>query len=402
MNAKHSASPHPSPVKGEGVLCLLAAAVVLAALPAAHAAETAGEAEGVVVKTLPGIEIDTRAREVRLKGEVVLQAGALELFVCSEGTREHESVLAVRARPSHVTFALALLDLAPGKPGFMTEGGAFSPPAGEVLDITCRYTGADGKGRSVPAHTLLRLAGSDAALDRPLEWVYVGRPEAEALRAADREGTVICLSNFPEAVIDVPFESTADNAALVYEANPKTVPKAGTPVELVIRPAGRRIEPKKVQIEVVLEKGKPPRLDGKETDFEALSKTVSRLPARIRTTLLRVDPEERFGRVMKVQRMLRDALMQVRLALYEPKAEAPEKRPPLVVTVTADDQVTVGGKAMSAKDFRKKVGDLLGEATRLDLRAEPGTAARTVAEIMAAARDAGASVTFSRQPRAKP
>jgi len=384
-------------------LAILFAAALLAAPPAARAAPKP-EARDVVINTLPGIAIDTKAREVRLKGEVVLQDGALELFVCSEGTREHESVLAVRARPSHVTFALALLGLAPGKPGFVTEGGAFSPPAGEVLQITCRFTGADGQERSVPAHALLRLAGSDAALDRPLEWVYVGRPEAEALRAADREGTVICLSNFPEAVIDVPFESTADNASLVYEANPKTVPKAGTPVELVIRPAGRRIRPKKVQIEIVLEKGKPPRLDGKEMAFEALSKTVSSLPARIRTTLLRVDPEERFGRVMKVQRMLRDALMQVRLALYEPKAEgaASEKTPPLVVTVTAEDRVTVGGKSMSAKDFRKQVGDLLGKATRLDLRAEPGTAARTVAEIMAAARDAGASVTFSRRPQEKP
>jgi len=377
-------------------LILLAAALLPAAPPAALAAEEK-EAESVVVKTLPGIEIDTRAREVRLKSKVVLRTGPLELFVCSKGTREHESVLAVPARPSHVTFALSMLGLDPGKPGFTTGAGAFSPPAGRVLHILCRYTGPDGKQHEVPAHKFLRLAGTEADLDRRLDWVYVGRPEADALRAADREGTVVCLSNFPEAVIDVPFESTADNAALVYEANPEAVPKVGTPVELVLRPTERRIEPKKVQAEVVLEKGKPPRLDGKAMDFEALSRAVNRLPARVRTTVLRVDPEERFGRAMKVHRLLRDALMRVRLALYNPKAEASKQPPPLVVTVTAEGRVTVGGQAMSVEEFRKQVGDLLGQKSRLDLRAEAGTSYSTVAEIMAAARDAGASVSFSRK-----
>ena len=375
---------------------LLLAATVLLAAPALAAEAPAGD---VVVKTLPSIEVDTKAREVRLKSEVVLRTGALELFVCSEGTREHESVLAVRARPSHVTFALSLLGLDPGKPGFTTEAGAFSPPAGRVLDITCRYTGPDGKQHTVPAHAFLRLSGSETALDRRLDWVYVGRPEADATRAADREGTVVCLSNFPEAVIDVPFESTADNAALVYEANPDAVPKVGTPVEIVIRPTRRRIEPKQVQAEVVLVKGQPPRLDGKEMDFETLSATVSRLPARIRTTVLRVDPDERFGRVMKVHEILRGALMRVHMTVYEPKAETtgPDTPPALRVVLDAQGRVTVAGKTMSAEAFRKQVADLVGKAARIDVRADAGASYSTVAEVMAAARDAGASVTLSRE-----
>ncbi len=377
---------------------LFAAALLGLSLAAARGADNP-EANDVVIKTLPGITVDTKAREVRLEAKVVLRKGPLELFVCSEGTREHESVLAVRARPSHVTFALALLDLSPGKPGFVTEGGAFSPPAGEVLRLTCRFTGADGKRRAAPAYRLLRLVGAGEGLDRPIDWVYVGRPEAEALRAADREGTVVCLSNFAEAVIDVPFESTSANADLVYEANPEVVPKVGTPVQLVIRPAGRRIEPKKVQVEVVLEKGKPARLDGKAMDLDTLAETVRNLPARIRTTVLHVDPEERFGRALKVQRLLRDALMQVHLALYEPKAEQPDAdaAPPLEVAVTAEDTVKVGGKSLSLKAFCQQIGDLLGDARAIHLRADPATSARTVAQIMAAARDAGASVTFSRE-----
>ena len=382
---------------------LLPAAALLALAALVASAGRAAEApkpgrEDLVIKTLPGITVDLKAREVRLAGEVVLRKGPLELFVCSEGTREHESVVAVRARPSHLTFALALLDLKPGKPGFVTAGGSFSPPAGDVLRILCRYKGADGAACEVPAHTMLRLSGSESPLDRGIDWVYVGRPEAEALRAADREGTVICLSNFREAVIDVPFESSSDNTVLVYEANPKVVPPVGTPVELVIRAAGRRIKPKKVEAEIVLEKGKPLRLDGQAMDLEALGRTVNAMPASIRSTVLRVAPDETFGRVMAVRQVLNDALMRVTLALYTPQPDTPGQAapPPLEVRVTADDQVTVGGKSLSLKAFREQLGDLLGSARGIHVRADAATSASTVAAVMAAARDAGVSVILSR------
>ena len=58
----------------------------------------------------------------------------------------------------------------------------------------------------------------------------------------DREGTVVCLSNFVEAVIDVPFESTSVNTNLVYEANPDTVPPVGTRVRHAKFGEGRVLE----------------------------------------------------------------------------------------------------------------------------------------------------------------
>jgi hypothetical protein len=69
-----------------------------------------------VIKTLPGLVVDTKAREVRLEAEVCLQQGSLELLACSPGTREHESILVVKAKPSHIVFALALVGLPPGSP----------------------------------------------------------------------------------------------------------------------------------------------------------------------------------------------------------------------------------------------------------------------------------------------
>jgi len=371
----------------------------------------AAEGQAAVIKTLPGIVVDTKAGEVRLEGKVVQRSAALELFLCGQNTREHESVLVTRAKPSHVTFALALLGLEPGKPGFATEGGAFSPPAGEVVDVLVRFTAEkteDGKKVKevveLPAWRLLRPAGSEHGLERAIEWVYVGRPEQDALKAADREGTVIGLSNFRDAVIDVPFESSDVNASLLYQANPEVVPEVGTPVEILIRPAGKRIAPQKVEIQVLLLKGKPPMLDGKSMDLQTLRETVNGIPASVRSAVLRADAEESFGRVMEVRDVLRDALMSVHLmavkgdALKTPDGEAPA---PLPVTVTADDKVRVGDKTVSLDEFRKQAGTLLKGVERVVLSAEPKGSWKTVAEVMTIARECGVVATVSRNPAAK-
>jgi biopolymer transport protein ExbD len=102
---------------------------------------------------------------------------------------------------------------------------------------------------------------------------------------------------------------------------------------------------------------------------------------------------------MKVHDALRDALMRVHMTVYKPEADAkgPEPAPPLLVRLAADGRVTVGGKTMAVEAFRKQVSTLLGEATRVDLRADAGASYSTVAAMMAAARDAGASVTLSRE-----
>jgi biopolymer transport protein ExbD len=385
-----------------GVLAVL---LLLAGAAPAEQARPAGD--DIVIKTLPGIIVDTKAKEVRLAGTVCLQKGPLELFVCSQGSREYESVIVVKAKPSHVTFALALLGLAPGQPGLRTEGGAFSPPAGAVLDIIARWSVEKTENgakktevREVPAWKFLKLAGSDQALDRPIEWVYIGRPEPEALRAADREGTVVCLSNFIEAVIDVPFESTNVNADLLYEADFKNVPPQGTPVELIIRPTGRRLEPKKVEIEVVLKKGKPPMLDGKPLEMEDFKNAVNGQPADVRAAVLRADAGETFGRVMEINRILRDALMTIHMVVLEPAAAtAPPTKPaapPLEIQLTAEDKVRLGDKTFSVEEFRAKAGELLKGVERVHLSVEAKTSPKAVAEVMSAARDHGALVAISR------
>jgi biopolymer transport protein ExbD len=356
-------------------------------------------AEVPVIKTLPGIVVDTKVREVRLEGEVCLQRGGLELLACSPGTREHESILVIKAKPSHIVFALALLGLSPGQPGYMTEGGSFSPPGGTVVDITVRFSVAKPDGKTeiveVPAWKLLKPAGSESGLERPLQWVYVGRPSEAALRAADQEGTVICLSNFSEAVLDVPFESTSVNADLLYEANPAVVPPVKTPVEIILRPTPERILPRKVECEVVLRKGQPPMLDGKAMDMAALKNALNAMPADVRTAVLRAEADESVGRFLEVYNLLRDAMMKVYPVLLAPKA-AGLAAAPLVVIVTADGKVRVGDQSLTLEEFRAKAGTLLKGAEKVAISAEKSADQKTVAEVLGIARQQNAIAAISR------
>jgi biopolymer transport protein ExbD len=373
-------------IASAGLAMLLAAALLpgtipgrASAAPAADGAKAAAE-QDVVIKTLPGIVVDTKAKEVRLEGAVCLQRGALELIACAKGSKEHESLFALRAKPSQITFALALLGLEPGQPGYVTAGGAFSPPAGTVLDIVARYLVAGGKTVEVPLWKLLRPSGAESALEQPLQWVYVGQPAAEALKGADDEGTIICLSNFPFAVIDVPFESSADNRKLSFEANPAAVPAIGTPVEIVIRPTAQKVAPRKVEIEIVLRKGQPILLDGKPLDLDKFTQAVNKMPVEIQTAVLRVDPEEKAGRVLEVHDVLREALMKIKLVPW---------LPPLTLSITADDKVRVGEKALALKDFQAEAAALLKGYTHLELAPTKDASPKTVAAVLSTLMELG-------------
>jgi biopolymer transport protein ExbD len=362
-------------------------------------AVAAPASEVPVIKTLPGIVVDTKAREVRLEGEVCLRRGGLELLACSPGTREHESVIVVKAKPSHIVFALALLGLAPGQPGYMTAAGSFSPPGGTVVEVAARWTVAKPAGKTetveVPAWKLLKLGGSESGLERPVQWVYVGRPSEQALRAADQEGTVVCLSNFTEAVLDVPFKSTSVNAELMYEANPAVVPPVKTPVELILRPTSERIEPLKVECEVVLRKGRPPVLDGKPMDMPALRDALNAMPADVRTAVLKAEADESVGRFMQVYDVLRDALMKVHPMLLAPKAAGPGAAQPLAVIVAADGKVRIGEQALTLEEFRAKAGTLLKGAEKVAISAEKSADQKIVAEVLDIAREQGVNAVIS-------
>ena len=78
----------------------------------------------------------------------------------------------------------------------------------------------------------------------PLEhdWVFSGSqivsdPETgEKFYVADRSGEIVCVSNFPTAMIDLPVESSSENARLGFEAATENIPAKGTPVRVILIP----------------------------------------------------------------------------------------------------------------------------------------------------------------------
>ena len=191
----------------------------------------------------PGVRINWEHRLVEVDAEIVLREGPLELLACSSHTREHESILVVRARPMNIFQAMGLIGLQPGSPvRYDDEHGRWLAPVGDPVEIEVRYREGEVE-RTVPARTWLM----DVQRRRPPEtisWVFSGsRTFGDGRFGADLDGTVICVVDFDTALVTVGALHSADNELLWLEANTRAIPPVGTPCTLLIRSAaGRTIE----------------------------------------------------------------------------------------------------------------------------------------------------------------
>ncbi len=204
----------------------------------------------------PGIAIHLEERCVDVEASVCLRRGLLELVACTQGTKEHESIVVVRAKPMHLHAALLLLGARPGSPARRQQDGAQGdrwidvPPHGGPVDVFLVLKGEDGKSvehpisefilrsrqRSdtsasadpvpkLPSHTFL-FAGSVVQGDGPGPRRYL----------SDNSGNVISLSTFGDEVLCLPSIHTQDNDALPWQVNPALLPEVGSNVLLRLRP----------------------------------------------------------------------------------------------------------------------------------------------------------------------
>jgi hypothetical protein len=196
---------------------------------------TAPATQPVIVEFQPGIRIDWGRRQVLVAGEVVLREGALELFACSPQTREHESIVCAAARPLHVYQALGLIGLEPGEPSYYEEDmKTYHPARGAPVEIEVRYT-RDGRTIQHPIEEWMRNAQDDRPLDRQ-PWVFSGAFVMDDTFAADPEGTVVAVVDFPSAVIALPKYHSASNEALWLEPATERIPPVGSACTLIFKP----------------------------------------------------------------------------------------------------------------------------------------------------------------------
>jgi len=205
--------------------------------------------------------IDRDRKHVVLVGTVCQRQVPLELFACLKGSKEHEAVVSVDTEAYVVHAGLLLAGAEPGGPAqFEPE---YRPARGTEIEVAVVWNGEDGRRRRARAQDWVRDVMAryemfqgvvanphDEELNiedqfaawRAMEypWVFAGsmfhERDGQRRYLADMEGDLICVSNFPSAVLDVPVRSTDANAALLFEAFAERIPPIGTPVTLILTP----------------------------------------------------------------------------------------------------------------------------------------------------------------------
>lgn len=224
--------------------------------------------------TLPGILLDLQARCVDVESVVCLEEGTLELVACTKGSKEHESIVAIGAKPMHVHTALLLLGAEPGNPAMrkMIDDAAprwiHLPPRGGPVAVSLVCKDKEGKLVERPiSEFITRAAGnSDPRPDEGEVWkgrkfptdtfLFAGsqlRGEGEGPRSylSDLSGNVISLATFGDELLCLPGVYGHENGALMWEVDSTHLPAVGTKITLRLRPLVKRA-PKPTQ------NGKPP------------------------------------------------------------------------------------------------------------------------------------------------
>ncbi len=172
-----------------------------------------------------------------LAGTIVRREGYLEVFACLKGTKEHETIVAVQTEAKVVHAGLLFIGAEQGRPvRFEPE---YRPATGQIIEVTVHWTDPQGKRRAARAQDFIRNVRTRKPLEHP--WVFAGSAFWESPDTGERYylaegGELICVSNFPSALLDLPIESTDTNEELLYEAFTENIPPVGTEVALVLRP----------------------------------------------------------------------------------------------------------------------------------------------------------------------
>jgi hypothetical protein len=210
-------------------------------LPVPTNSATARATTGNSVGRFPFLEVDARARQVRVECEALAVENPLEFFCCLAGTVEHESVLRSKVRPSNLHAALLMLGLEPGEPVHFSESAKkWLPPHGPPLQISVEFE-KGGKRVALPAYRLMRDAKTLREMP-PMTWIFAGsRVMPGDVYAADRTGYIVSVVNFDYSVIDIPQLASNANETLEWQTNLDAIPPKGSKVTMIIEPAGQAV-----------------------------------------------------------------------------------------------------------------------------------------------------------------
>ena len=201
-----------------------------------------------VLEPFEGITVRPDVPVVEIEAWSCLEAGWLEQIACSPRTREHETLVVIKAKPSDVHAALLLAGIQHGTPGswsFEDEAVSFTPPTGDRLEVLVRYE-LDGRTVEEPIRTWMADAEGRSSFP-DTAWVFAGSLFAEnpdwmgpgEHYVADQTGSIIGLVTFGDEVVgfEEVFSDQQSIQPLAWQVRIDHVPPVGTPVTVILRRA---------------------------------------------------------------------------------------------------------------------------------------------------------------------
>lgn len=192
-----------------------------------------------------GININREKRYVDLDARVCLKEGALELVVCTSGTKEHEAIFVVEARPVLIHAALLLVGANPGNPAGrrkLEQGGWIDvPPRGGEVDVSVVFNDTDGKEKESPLQNFM-VSTADPNKKFPTStFLFAGsrlipQEKGPNIYLCEQSGNVISLSTFGDELLCLPERHGHENGALLWEVVGENLPKLDSKVSLRLRP----------------------------------------------------------------------------------------------------------------------------------------------------------------------
>lgn len=180
--------------------------------------------------------VDPERKLVVVDGEVAMREGALEMFACPKGSKEHESVVAVHSNAQLIHAGLLAIGAVAGHP--VQFDPKYQAATGTTIDILVLWQDDKGKHK-VRAQEWVRDAKTKEEMKH--DWVFGGSgfwtdPKTDEKYYHADGGDLICLSNFSTATLDLPIESSQANGALMFSAFTERIPPQGTKLRLVLIP----------------------------------------------------------------------------------------------------------------------------------------------------------------------
>jgi hypothetical protein len=210
----------------------------------AAAAASAAAPDGLLkLSKANDVWFDTKRKAVVVDGQVCLREGQLEMFACPRGTKEHESVVSLNCQAQEVHAGLLAAGAKPGTT--VRYDPEYKPASGPIVDIYVLWKDSEGGKHQARAQDWVKDTKTHKAMTH--DWVFAGSgfwkdEETGQEHYKANGGDMVCVSNFPTAMLDLPIESSQANTDLMFEAFADRVPPRGTKVRVVFIPRPEKKE----------------------------------------------------------------------------------------------------------------------------------------------------------------